>query len=151
MSKKITAKNAAKQDFMPLMRELVRAYQAFANFDARLHRDSGYGLTVSQADVIFTLGNTEGMSCGEVGERTLITKGTLTGVIDRLVKKGLVKRSRMEHDGRSVRVSLTSRGEKVFNDAFPRHVSILSSRFEKLDPEIRRNARSALAALRAIF
>ena len=42
------------------------------------------GLTVSQADVIFTLGNTAGMTCGEIGERTLITKGTLTGVIDRV-------------------------------------------------------------------
>ncbi len=151
MSKQITAQNAAKQEFMPLMRELVRAYQAFASFDAGLHRDSGFGLTVSQADVIFTLGNTEGMTCSEIGERTLITKGTLTGVIDRLVKKGLVKRSRMDHDGRCVRVRLTPRGEKVFNEAFPRHVRLLSSRFAQLDPATRKNAQAALAALRGIF
>ena len=54
----ITASNASKQDCLPLLRELVRAYQAFAAHDAAGYR--GTGLTVSQADVIFTLGNTEG-------------------------------------------------------------------------------------------
>ncbi|MBT8061356.1 MAG: MarR family transcriptional regulator [Xanthomonadales bacterium] len=151
MTKPITAKNAAKQDFMPLMRELVRAYQAFASFDARLHRESGFGLTVSQADVIFTLGNTDGLTCSEIGERTLITKGTLTGVIDRLVKKGLVKRSRMNHDARCVQVSLTAKGEKVFGEAFPLQVEALGARFERLDPDVRKQAQATLAALRAIF
>lgn len=149
--KNITAKNAANQEFMPLMRELVRTYQAFAAFDAKLHRESGYGLTVSQADVIFTLGNTDGMTCSEIGERTLITKGTLTGVIDRLVSKGLVKRSRMDHDARCIRVRLTTKGEKIFNEAFPQHVRLLGSRFDQLDPATRKNAQSALAALRAVF
>ena len=149
--KEISAKNAARQDFMPLMRDLVRAYQAFASFDANLHRQSGFGLTVSQADVIFTLGNTDGMTCSEIGERTLITKGTLTGVIDRLVSKGLVKRSRMNRDGRCVRVRLTSKGESVFDEAFPRHVTALKQRFDPLDPAVRKTAREALEQLRSIF
>lgn len=147
----ITAQNAAKQDFMPLMRELVRAYQAFAGFDADLHRQSGFGLTVSQADVIFTLGNTEGMTCSEIGQRTLITKGTLTGVIDRLVSKGLVSRSRMNRDGRCVRVRLTRKGESVFNEAFPRHVTAMKQRFDRLDPATRKKTREALEQLRSIF
>ncbi|MDX1460391.1 MAG: MarR family transcriptional regulator [Xanthomonadales bacterium] len=147
----ITHENAARQEFMPLMRELVRAYQAFASFDAQLHRGSGFGLTVSQADVIFTLGNTSGMTCSEIGERTLITKGTLTGVIDRLEKKGLVERTRLHTDQRCIRVSLTDRGVQVFETLFPAHVARLKSRFNRLDADTRRLALKVLPAIRSAF
>ena len=110
----INAKNAASQPFMPLVREWVRSYQAFASFDAGMHRANGTGLTVSQADVLFTLGNTEGMTCGEIGEKTLITKGTLTGVIDRLQAKGLVERRAVSGDGRCTLIVLTPAGEQLF-------------------------------------
>lgn len=145
----ITAKNAAGQDFMPLMRELVRAYQAFASLDARLHREADSGLTVSQADVIFTLGNTPGMTCGEIGERTLITKGTLTGVIDRLEGKGLVARSRGRQDARCVHISLTAKGKSLFKRAFPQHVAALKQRFDQLESAKQKQAIALLADIRA--
>ena len=77
------------------------------------------GLTHAQFDIIATLGNTSGMSYKELGERTLITKGTLTGVIERLEHKGLVLRERSCDDKRSFFVRLTPAGEQVFCDVFP--------------------------------
>jgi MarR family 2-MHQ and catechol resistance regulon transcriptional repressor len=53
-------------------------------------------LTPSQFDIIATLGNTPGMTLQGIGEKTLITKGTLTGVVDRLQEKGLVDRVTMQ-------------------------------------------------------
>lgn len=149
--KEITARNAAKQDFMPLMRALVRAYQAFASFDASLHRTNGTGLTVSQADVIFTLGNTSGMTCGEIGERTLITKGTLTGVIDRLADKGLVRREPVRRDGRCTRIVLTAAGEQAFEAVFPAHVRKLKERFDRISPEDRAQAIRLFGQVQEIF
>jgi MarR family 2-MHQ and catechol resistance regulon transcriptional repressor len=140
---------AAKQDFMPLMRELVRAYQAFVDFDAQAHRAAG--VTSSQADVIFTLGNTEGLTFKEIGERTLITKGTLTGVIDRLEKKALVKRVSYPEDRRCTRVMLTPKGARFFERQFPRHVEHLKTRFDRLSDDDRREALAALQKLRAVF
>ena len=147
----IDSKNAAQQDFMPLMRELVRAYQAFAHYDAQLHRASGSGLTVSQADVIFTLGNTDGMTCGEIGERTLITKGTLTGVIDRLAGKGLVRRFKDPGDGRCTRIRLTQEGERLFEEAFPRHVRHLKTRFDRISGKDRDRLTRLLRELKEVF
>lgn len=147
----INARNAARQDFMPLMRELVRAYQAFASFDAGLHRANQTGLTVSQADVIFTLGNTKGMTCGEIGQRTLITKGTLTGVIDRLAAKGLVRRQADENDARCTRIVLTGTGEDVFDSVFPRHVKALKTRFDQLDRKDLAAGTDLLKKVRAVF
>jgi DNA-binding MarR family transcriptional regulator len=140
---------AAKQDFIPLMRELARAYQAFAAYDASGYRDSG--LTVPQADVIFTLGNTGGLTFKEIGEQTLITKGTLTGVVDRLEQKDLVKRVPSSEDRRCTQVVLTTRGNKVFKKEFPRQIDFLKQRFEKLSRSDRRDALRLLGKIREIF
>ncbi|MDH5178589.1 MAG: MarR family transcriptional regulator [Gammaproteobacteria bacterium] len=145
----ITPANAARQPFMPLLRELVRAYQAFANYDAAGYRDSD--LTVSQADVIFTLGNTTGLTFKEIGELTLITKGTLTGVIDRLEQKQLVRRVAQDEDRRCTRVELTPQGKLVFETEFPRQITRLGERFQRLDAKEQAQLIVLLQKLRQAF
>jgi MarR family 2-MHQ and catechol resistance regulon transcriptional repressor len=145
----ITAKNAANQEFMPLLRELVRAYQAFAAYDAAGFRDTG--LTPPQADVLFTLGNTEGLTFKEIGELTLITKGTLTGIIDRMQEKGLVKRVTLSNDRRCTRVVLTAKGIKLFNREFPRQIKYVKQRFDRLTGAEQDTALQSLKKIREIF
>jgi DNA-binding MarR family transcriptional regulator len=148
---RITHLNAAKQDFMPLMRELVRTYQAFTSFDVSELRNSGSGLTHAQADVIFTLGNTQGMNCKEIGERTLITKGTLTGVLDRLESRGLVVREPDPADGRRFRIVLTESGTRCFEREFPRQISALKLRFDHIPERDRQTLVRLLGKLRHAF
>ncbi len=148
---KITAENAGTQAFIPLMRELLNAYHAFASFDADGQRLSGSGLTVAQANVIFTLGNTDGMTCKDFGDWTHITKGTLTGVIDRLELKGLVERWAVEGDGRKTIVALTRKGEKVFEKEYPRHVAYLKERFDQLGARDRDQAINLLQQIQGVF
>ena len=145
----MTTRRAAKEPCIPLMRELAQTYQAFASYDAALLRNTG--LTPSQADVVFTLGNTEGMTFGELGERTLTTKGTLTGVVDRLEAKGLVERRPLSTDRRCTLAVLSADGERVFEKIFPSHIAALKERLDRLSPERQRLIRDALAELRAVF
>lgn len=49
-----------------------------------------------------------------------ITKGTLTGVVNTLEGRSLVKRSRHPSDGRLVLVRLTARGRRLIEGLFPR-------------------------------
>jgi MarR family transcriptional regulator, 2-MHQ and catechol-resistance regulon repressor len=100
-----------------LLAECLQGFERFTGASVRAH-----GLTHAQFDIIATLGNTPGMSYKELGERTLITKGTLTGVIDRLEQKGLVARELNRGDKRSWFVRLTPQGEQVFRDVFPQVV-----------------------------
>ena len=148
---KLTAESAAKQTFIPLMQELAAAYQAFSLYDAQGLRKSGSDLTPSQARVIFTIGDTDGMTCKDIGDITLITKGTLTGVVDRLEKKGLVERWSVEGDGRKTIVALTPRGEKAYKKEFPRHVEFLKTRFDKLSATDRKQALELLGKIRELF
>ena len=145
----ITVGNAAKQAFIPLMRELVRTYQAFDKVDNDGLRT--YNITQSQADVLFTLGNTQGLTFKEIGCQTLITKGTLTGVIDRLEKKGLVKRIPGSEDRRCIRVVLTGKGKRLFADIFPQHIAYLKKYFDKLSCNEVRTIERALQKLHSIF
>lgn len=140
---------AAQADFLPTMRELARAYQAFAAYSARHVREMG--LTPPQFDVIVTLGNTGGMTMGEVAERTLVTKGTLTGIIDRLEEKKLVRREVPEDNRRCFTLTLTPEGEAVFQQVFPDHVAHLQERFDRLDKADLEQLRRLLKKLQEAF
>lgn len=132
--------------FLPLLRELVRTYQAFERFSAA-HVQS-MGLTPAQFDVLATLGNTAGMNPKLLGEKTLITKGTLTGVVDRLQAKGLVQRQPDPSDGRGQIVQLTAAGQALFEQVFPAHGAHLGRAFARLDARQLAAAEQALHGLR---
>nr|WP_314863904.1 MarR family transcriptional regulator [uncultured Undibacterium sp.] len=102
--------------YLRSIRLLSECMQAFEKTSSKRVRSLGF--TDSQFDIIATLGNTPGMTCKELGEKTLITKGTLTGVLDRLEQKGLIQRERGE-DRRQLFVKLTVEGEQQFATAFP--------------------------------
>ena len=91
------------------------------------------------------------MSFREIGELTLITKGTLTGVIDRLEAKHLVRRVSHDTDKRCTLVKLTPGGEAVFATHFPRQISYLKQRFDRLSKKERKEAVVVLKKLRALF
>ena len=135
--------------FLPLLRELAGTYQAF-EFYSSAHIRS-LGLTPPQFDIVATLGNTPGMPSKELGEKTLITKGTLTGVVDRLADKGLVRRVASPSDGRSQVVQLTRAGEKLFARVFPAHVKYMQRAFAQLSPQELAGITASLHRLRGAF
>ena len=135
-----------KPPFLRLIRALVEAYQAFVEVDTALLRPTG--LTQAQFDVIATLGNTEGFAMRDLSARTLIAKGTLTGVIDRLEQKGLVRRETNPEDRRSFVVALTDAGAAVFLRVFPPHIARLATRFEGMDESGMHELRDQLESLR---
>ncbi|MDD1623742.1 MAG: MarR family transcriptional regulator [Methylococcaceae bacterium] len=119
--------------FPTVLRELLRTHQAFLSYAAsHVHK---LDLTLPQFDVIITLGNTSGMPYKKLGEETLITKGTLTGVINRLEDKGLVQRGASETDGRSQIIRLTEAGKSLFERTFPEHLQFINQLFNNYSPE----------------
>lgn len=130
--------------YLRSIRLLAECLQGFERYTGEYVR--AHGLTQAQFDIIATLGNTDGMSYKQLGERTLITKGTLTGVIERLEQKGLVERSRSNDDKRSFFVRLSAAGEALFGEVFPQVVehgkqlfaSYGAADFDKLDEALGR-------------
>lgn len=120
-----------KERYLSTLRGLAECYHAFSRHSAAHVRDLGY--TPAQFDIIATLGNTDGMSFRELGARTLITKGTLTGVVDRLEARGIVRRMGSPSDARSTIVRLTPRGGREFERVFRAHILHLKRAFAVLE------------------
>lgn len=119
--------------FPTVLRELLRTHQAFLSY-AAVHVYK-LDLTLPQYDVIITLGHTAGMTPKKLGEQTLITKGTLTGVISRLEYKGLVQRAASKKDGRSQIIRLTDAGKALFESSFPEHLQYVNRLFDDYSTE----------------
>lgn len=143
------SQQAAREPFLSVLRELARTYQAFSSFDENYIRQ--LGLTVPQYDVICTLGNTPGMMMGQLAEKTLVTKGTLTGIVDRLEKKGLVRREVPPDNRRCFIIVLTAEGQRVFEQVFPTHINCLKQRFQHLSAEQLEQMQTSLQQLRQVF
>ena len=59
----------------------------------------------------------EGLSHGQLGQRMMLSKAPVTGLVDRLARAGWVKRQPDENDRRVSRVVITDEGEKMWKRA----------------------------------
>lgn len=71
------------------------------------------GLSIPQFDVLSTLSEREGLTQQELAARLYVTKGNVSGLIDRLVDAGLVERRPISGDRRSHALHLTASGADV--------------------------------------
>jgi MarR family transcriptional regulator, 2-MHQ and catechol-resistance regulon repressor len=134
--------------YLRSIRLLAECYQTFERL-AGTHIRCTTGLTPPQFDIIATLGNTPGMTFKELGEKTLITKGTLTGVVDRLEAKGLVTRITQQEDRRSTVVRLTKEGEDEFIRVFAPQIAFGKQLFANYLNDDFTSLEKELAKLRA--
>ena len=115
--------------YLKIVRPLVEAYQAIFQMGDRHIRSMG--LTPPQFDVIAELGGTKGMTCVELSQSTLLAKASLTGILDRLESKGLIKRLAVPKDRRATHIRLTPKGEALYRKVFPAHANVMRPYFEQ--------------------
>ena len=71
----------------------------------------------------------------EIAEHMGLAVSTMTGVIDRMVQKGLVARQRPEEDRRTVKIQLTELGEVAERWHFDEHMRISRAMLKNLDEQ----------------
>jgi MarR family 2-MHQ and catechol resistance regulon transcriptional repressor len=72
-----------------------------------------------------------------IGEMILLTSGSITTAVQRMEKKGLVRRERSEGDARVVLVHLTDEGRELIGRAFVDHAANLDALFDVFTEEER--------------
>jgi DNA-binding MarR family transcriptional regulator len=81
-----------------------------------------HGITPAGFNVLMILDGSEEPLCpNEIGARRLVTRGTVTGVVDSLEERGLVARRRHPDDRRSLLIELTAKGRRLLKDLLPDH------------------------------
>ncbi len=79
-------------------------------------------LTLPQFDVLTQLSrNDEGLNFSQLSELLLVTAGNLTGIIERMVKQGLVAKQVNPEDRREVFLKLTPQGRELCDKLIPQH------------------------------
>ncbi len=90
------------------------------------------GLSIPQFDVLSTLTEQEGLSQSDLATRLYVTKGNVSGLIDRLVDAGLVERRSAPGDRRSNAVFLTPEGRKVADEGIRLQKAFVADTLGKL-------------------
>lgn len=86
---------------------LAKAEQKHHNYTKKLLINEGLNITPGQMAVLYTLYNGDGITITELSKRCYMDNSTLTGVIDRLEKAGLLLRCEHPEDRRQLFIDLT--------------------------------------------
>jgi MarR family transcriptional regulator, organic hydroperoxide resistance regulator len=112
-----------------LIRLHTRSRLAIAN------RLRAFDLSVPQCDVLTTLTEREGVSQQELAARLYVTKGNISGLIDRLVANGLVERRALASDRRSHAIHLTPAGRDLARRGIEAQKDFVAQTFGRISPE----------------
>jgi DNA-binding MarR family transcriptional regulator len=78
-----------------------------------------YGLTVPQLVVLQEISKQGEITSGQIAKAISISQATLTGILDRLEKRGLVERHRSPVDRRKVIAKTTQAADSVLKSGLP--------------------------------
>jgi DNA-binding MarR family transcriptional regulator len=95
-----------------------RIWFRFLRMHQRMHsamtaRLRSIGLSVAQFDLLSTLTESDGMTQRDLAERLYVTKGNVSGLVDRLVEAGMLDRKPVPGDRRSHSLHLTPEGRRL--------------------------------------
>ena len=115
---------------------LARAYGSMVNYIEGSIASQGLGL--SDFMVLEVLLHKGPLTISAIGEKVLLASASMTSAIDRLEKRGLVRRKTCDSDRRIRFVELTDCGKAFIEEIFARHEKDLQAVIGKLDEEERR-------------
>ena len=108
-------------------------------------------LSMTEIHTIEAVGIKDATTMGEIAHDLIITVGTLSAAITKLIKKGYVERKRTEEDRRVVLVSLTSKGENVYREHQVFHEEMITSMLGNFSEEEEYILAIALEKLNSFF
>ncbi|HTV21645.1 MAG TPA: MarR family transcriptional regulator [Polyangiaceae bacterium] len=71
------------------------------------------GVTAPQRLALRLVGRTPGLTPSELAGSLHLDRGTVTGIVERLVSRGILQRAPHPEDGRSVVLKLSARGRRL--------------------------------------
>lgn len=103
---------------IPKSREGIMIASLIKEIYYKLNNNIGYefkntGLTIPQLTVLRILAKHKKLKVTDVSDLMNLTKGTVSGIIDRLEKQNLVVRTRSSEDRRVVYIELSEKGSNI--------------------------------------
>ena len=111
MSRQAT-RDVAISEIMQSLRRIFKAIQDYSH-----EVSDKFGITGPQLWALKTISQNEGLALSDLSKRMYLHPSTITGLIDRLEKKGYAARNRDQVDRRVISVQLTPKGKSLIRKA----------------------------------
>jgi DNA-binding MarR family transcriptional regulator len=117
-----------------MRRPSVMAWMRLARVFQKIDRASEvhlrpWNLNVAQFDVLARVGAAKGITQQELADKLLVTKGNISQLLDRLERRGLLKRCQ---EGRTNTLSLTEEGQQLYAQVVPAQEEMVAQHFSAL-------------------
>lgn len=93
------------------------------------------GLSAAEFSVLELLYHKGKTPLQPIGDKILVTSGSITYTVDKLEQKGYLKRVECPDDRRVTYAEITPSGKELFDRVFPAHADIVESLMGGLNPE----------------
>lgn len=121
------------QDNLKLVIALARTHEIiFKKIDVQIKK---FGLNLSEFGVLEFILHKGEQPVQKIAEKILVSSGTITYNIDKLIQRGLVVRRKCEQDKRVYYIALTPEGRNLIETIFPKHEQFVDELFCRLDSE----------------
>lgn len=126
-----------QQDLVQLDLRLFRIWiKATSALSKNIQKDiESYNLTLEYFMVLELLYSKGPHPVQKISEILSIPSGSITYVVNKLEKLGLVERQPNPYDRRAFNVVLTEKGETLFNQIFPKHSATISQNLSFISNE----------------
>jgi MarR family transcriptional regulator, 2-MHQ and catechol-resistance regulon repressor len=89
-------------------------------------------LSITEFSVLEVLYYQGKQTIQQIGNRILISSGSMTYVIDKLEQKGILKRNDCREDRRVIHITLTAEGMEIMENIMPKYQDMIDSLFVDL-------------------
>ena len=149
MNKTKQLQTERSSDSLKLWIELIRCSNILErHVDKNLRQH--HGQSISRFDVLSQLERVtdEGLTVGELGQKLIASKGNITGLVNRMIKDGLVTKESKADDRRCFQVKISKEGLTLFKKMANDHASWIESSFSALNIDSMKNMTRLLAETR---
>lgn len=110
--------------------------KALRSVEEHLRRQvESHGLSFTEFAVLEVLLHRGALPIGELGGRILLTSGSMTYVVDKLEKRGLIRRRACPNDRRVIYAELTDEGRSLIEPVFQEHATLIRNLMDGITPE----------------
>jgi DNA-binding MarR family transcriptional regulator len=144
-SRRVRSRSGKPADTASIVQGLRRIVKALHTYSQEVRTE--YGLTGAQLWALKTLRRDGPMPAGQLATALVVNQSSITALVDRLVRGGLVRRVRRRPDRRVVEIALTQRGTALAADAPDPAQGRLLHALDRMSPAEVRKVRQAVDRL----
>ncbi len=143
------------KDLVEIEMRMLEVKNMFSGISTEMVKNSvgimGFSVNMSQLKAMTVFSEDSPLSMGELCKMANVKMPSMTEVVDRFVKEGVLERIRNNEDRRVVKVKMTAKGKKMHQEVLKRRADELTKMFGVLTTQDRKKLVDSLKSISEIL